>query len=56
MIKKLMESVFGTRHEREVKRMQPLLDAIHGEEAKLRRRCAGRPRSSAGSSPSAPAR
>ena len=36
MIKKLIESVFGTRHEREVKRLQPLLDAIHREEEKLR--------------------
>ncbi|HTG49255.1 MAG TPA: hypothetical protein VL915_02115, partial [Gemmatimonadales bacterium] len=36
MIKKLIESVFGTRHEREVKRLQPLLDAIHREEEKLK--------------------
>ena len=36
MIKKLIESVFGTRHEREVKRLQPLVDAIHAEEARLK--------------------
>ncbi|HEX5818688.1 MAG TPA: hypothetical protein VFY20_07410, partial [Gemmatimonadales bacterium] len=36
MIKKLIESVFGTRHEREVKRLQPLVDAIHREEEKLK--------------------
>ncbi|MFL5506508.1 MAG: preprotein translocase subunit SecA, partial [Gemmatimonadales bacterium] len=36
MIKKLIESVFGTRHEREVKRLQPLLDAIHREEEQLK--------------------
>ncbi len=35
MIKQLITSVFGTRHEREVKRLQPVLDAIHREEARL---------------------
>ena len=36
MIKQLIASVFGTRHEREVRRLQPLVDTIHGEEARLR--------------------
>jgi preprotein translocase subunit SecA len=36
MIKKLMTVVLGTRHEREVKRLQPLLSAIHREEERLR--------------------
>ena len=36
MIKKLIEGVFGTRHAREVKRLQPVLDAIHREEDKLK--------------------
>ena len=36
MIKQLIASVFGTRHEREVRRLQPLVDTIHAEEARLR--------------------
>ncbi|MCU0620221.1 MAG: preprotein translocase subunit SecA [Gemmatimonadales bacterium] len=36
MIKKLITSVFGTRHEREARQLQPVLDAIHAEEAKLK--------------------
>ncbi len=36
MIKQLLTSVFGTRHEREVKRLQPVVDAIHREEGRLR--------------------
>ncbi|HEU4698163.1 MAG TPA: preprotein translocase subunit SecA [Gemmatimonadales bacterium] len=36
MIKQLMTAVFGTRHERERKRLQPILDQIHGAEAGLR--------------------
>ncbi len=36
MIKQLIASVFGTRHEREVRRLQPLVDAIHVEEARLK--------------------
>ena len=35
MIKQLIASVFGTRHEREVRRLQPLVDAIHVEEVRL---------------------
>ncbi len=35
MIKQLIASVFGTRHEREVKRLQPLVDQVHAEEARL---------------------
>ena len=35
MIKSLMTAVLGTRHERERKRLQPLVDRIHAEEEKL---------------------
>jgi preprotein translocase subunit SecA len=36
MIKTLMTSVFGTRFERERKRLQPILDQIHGAEEGLK--------------------
>ena len=36
MIKTLMTAVFGTRFERERKRIQPVLDAIHREEERLK--------------------
>ncbi|HEX5634339.1 MAG TPA: DEAD/DEAH box helicase, partial [Gemmatimonadales bacterium] len=36
MIKKLITSVFGTRFEREVRRIKPILDAIHAAEARLK--------------------
>jgi preprotein translocase subunit SecA len=36
MIKNLMTAVFGTRFDRERRRIQPTVDAIHGEEEKLR--------------------
>jgi preprotein translocase subunit SecA len=36
MIKSLMTAVLGTRHERERKRLQPLVDRIHAEEEKLK--------------------
>ncbi len=36
MIKQLISSVFGTRHEREVRRLQPLVNAIHAEEERLK--------------------
>ena len=35
MIKTLMTSVFGTRFDRERRRIQPTVDAIHAEEEKL---------------------
>jgi preprotein translocase subunit SecA len=35
MIKKLMTAVFGTRFERERKRIQPMVEAIHAEEQRL---------------------
>jgi preprotein translocase subunit SecA len=35
MIKNLMTAVFGTRFDRERRRIQPVLDAIHAEEARL---------------------
>src|SRR5689334_12177554 len=36
MIKKLMTAVLGTRHAREVKRLQPIIAAIHREEERLK--------------------
>jgi len=36
MIKTLMTSVFGTRFERERKRLQPILDQIHRAEERLK--------------------
>ncbi|MBS1241717.1 MAG: Protein translocase subunit secA, partial [Gemmatimonadetes bacterium] len=35
MLKKLVESVIGSRHHREMKRLQPLVDAIHRHEEQL---------------------
>ena len=35
MIKNLMTAVFGTRFDRERRRIQPVLDAIHAEEERL---------------------
>jgi preprotein translocase subunit SecA len=35
MIKKVVESIFGSRHDREVKKLQPVLAAIREEEARL---------------------
>src|SRR4051812_12977475 len=35
MIKKVVEAVFGSRQEREVKRLQPVLGAIREAEARL---------------------
>ena len=35
MLKSVLSSVFGTRHEREVKRIQPLIDAINAEYERL---------------------
>ncbi len=36
MIKKVFTGVFGTRHEREMKRLRPVLEAIHRHEEALR--------------------
>ncbi|HEY5939869.1 MAG TPA: hypothetical protein VIT87_03540, partial [Gemmatimonadales bacterium] len=36
MIKTLMTSVFGTRFDRERKRIQPIVDQIHGHEERLK--------------------
>jgi preprotein translocase subunit SecA len=36
MIKTLMTSVFGTRFDRERKRIQPIVDVIHGQEERLK--------------------
>ena len=36
MIKTLMTAVFGTRFDRERKRIQPVVDAIHGHEERLK--------------------
>ena len=36
MIKKLMTAVFGTRFDRERKRIQPIVDPIHAEEERLK--------------------
>jgi len=36
MIKSLMTAVLGTRHARERKRLQPVVDRIHAEEEKLK--------------------
>ncbi len=36
MIKSLMTAVLGTRHDRDRKRLQPLVDRIHAEEEKLK--------------------
>jgi preprotein translocase subunit SecA len=36
MIKNLMTAVFGTRFDRERRRIQPTVDAIHAEEDKLK--------------------
>jgi preprotein translocase subunit SecA len=36
MIKRLLTGVFGTRHERELKRLRPILDEIHRQEERLR--------------------
>ena len=36
MIKRLMTAVFGTRFDRERKRLQPIVEQIHGEEEKLK--------------------
>jgi preprotein translocase subunit SecA len=35
MLKKLVESVIGSRHDREMKRLQPLVEAIHRHEERL---------------------
>jgi len=35
MIKSLMTAVFGTRFDRDRKRIQPIVDAIHGHEERL---------------------
>ena len=42
MIKNLMTAVFGTRFDRERRRIQPVLDAIHAEEERLRKPERGR--------------
>ena len=36
MLKKLIGAVFGTRHEREQRRVQPIVDEINGQYARLR--------------------
>jgi len=36
MLKRLVTKLFGTRFERELKRLQPLVDAIHAHEQRLR--------------------
>src|ERR1043165_9625698 len=36
MIKNLMTAVFGTRFDRERRRIQPTIDAIHAEEERLK--------------------
>ena len=38
MLKRLVTKVVGTRFQRELKRIQPLVDAIHGHETRLRDR------------------
>ena len=35
MFKRVLTAFLGTRHERDLKRIQPILDAIHGHEARL---------------------
>jgi len=35
MLKKLVTTVIGSRHDREMKRLRPLLEEIHGHEARL---------------------
>jgi len=35
MIKRVVESIFGSRQAREVKKLQPVLQAIHAHEARL---------------------
>ncbi|MGQ0713288.1 MAG: preprotein translocase subunit SecA [Gemmatimonadaceae bacterium] len=35
MLKGIVTSLFGTRHERELKRIQPIVDEIHGHEERL---------------------
>ena len=57
MLTGLLSGVFGTRHERERKRIQPIVDEINEQYARLQsvseESCAARPRSSARASPSA---
>ena len=36
MFKQLVTKLVGTRFQRELKRIQPLVDAIHGHEARLK--------------------
>src|SRR2546426_9548184 len=36
MLKRLVTKVVGTRFQRELKRIQPLVDAIHGHETRLK--------------------
>jgi len=35
MFKRVLTSILGTRHQRDLKRIQPILDAIHEHEARL---------------------
>ena len=35
MFKRVLTAVLGTRHERERKRIQPILDAVHSQEERL---------------------
>ena len=35
MLKKFATSLFGTRHAREMKRVQPIVDAINAEDERL---------------------
>ena len=35
MFKRVLTAILGTRHERDLKRIQPILDAIHEHEARL---------------------
>src|ERR1700730_17358438 len=35
MLKRVLTAILGTRHDRDLKRIQPILDAIHEHEARL---------------------
>src|SRR5712671_5053990 len=35
MFKRVLTAILGTRHDRDLKRIQPILDAIHEHEARL---------------------
>ena len=35
MFKRVLTAILGTRHDRDLKRIQPILDAVHEHEARL---------------------